>query len=1251
MKKHQDFVGVPQMDRSADEKGRSAADIPFRHAGGDLTVLEAELQRLQEQAQRNESIFRIVSDHSDRVLYEYDILTGMTRPRSGENAKKDVLAHLYDSNYDPSRIEQNRGLIQDSFEDVKKFFADIHGGVPSGEMSLHVRLEDGQPKWYHFRYSSIFDGGKPVTAIISVEDITQRHEQELIYQHFIHSQEIGEDRQLLCIESDLTADKIEKASGQLLELLPEEFQGLNCRHSQLGDRLVELGFRPKKGEEVFTQLSRTHLLKAYEDGERKLQTEWQMYFDDGSLHWLEGIVTMIADPYSGHIRTVIGVEDVSKAHEEHELLTKRADYDAMTGLLRRDSGEEQIQKRMSAAGGAGGIMIVLDLDDLKDINDTLGHEQGDKALIGVANALKKHFRKDDVVMRFGGDEFIVFLPGAGRGVVSVKLSLIALLRKISTITVGKRRERTIHCSIGCSVEQPGADTFETLFRRADTALYHVKRGSKNNFAFYAPEMEQADYEYRSKKLLSVVGDQKFAMDQMQAFLGSMAAFYQMILSVNLRDNTYYIMQEIVDGVFSRTPAVGQLNDFVRLAGRSVHPDDAAEFFDRLSREGLLNAYQDGKETIHHHFRFFHDTKYRWIECVVVFYLNEDGDVCDFTMLRWADDKANELDRLYLEVEKDITARKEELNVLTEKISQEDVLFRCLNTLTSEPDIQLALYHFLELVGGYYQADRAYIIEFDHERQESNNTFEWCAPGVSAEMENLQNTPFTETPYWIEHLETQGEVVVDLLAAGVDPGEERYRILQEQDIQNLLAVALRRTNHRLVGFIGVDNPRVKIHDLEMLRSISNIILEELEKRDLMAALKEISYVDSLSGLHNRNQYSRSLLALEKKPPDTLGIIALDINGLREINDTYGLEYGDRVLKRVAGVLHGKFPDESYRIGGDEFVILRAGVPKEEFKKDVVWLRSAFDAEPSCKVSIGFSWGSGLEGTDVNTLRQQAQDMRHAEKQSYYSAVLREGRSISRVSFESEVIQEVRDRRFSVYYQPQVELKTGAVIGAEALVREREADGSLVPPGKFIPLYEMGGVVRYVDLFVLEEACADLRRWMDQGCHIHISVNFSRITLLETDIVESIETICKTNGVPPSAITIEVTESIGKMDNGQLKDLIEKLKTAGFRISLDDFGSQYSNLAILAAMDFDEVKFDRSLVSSLEENKKSRLVMESGLGLCRAMEGTSSLAEGIETEGQLEILRDCRCDYGQGYYFSKPLPRDEFDAYLKDHGALR
>lgn len=599
----------------------------------------------------------------------------------------------------------------------------------------------------------------------------------------------------------------------------------------------------------------------------------------------------------------------------------------------------------------------------------------------------------------------------------------------------------------------------------------------------------------------------------------------------------------------------------------------------------------------------------------------------------------------MEIMKDITDQKESAS-LAGQLTMEEVLFRSVQALSSEENFDTAVNLFLKLIGGYYHANRAYIFEFDMEKKVANNTFEWCLPDVSAEIDHLQGIPLEVLAEWIRKFEDCGEFFLNSIKEDLDQNAEDYKILEAQGIESLMAAPLYRDG-QIVGFIGVDDPKRYAGNLILLTSVAKIILVELERRRMIADLERMSYTDSLTGIANRNYYNRILRDFNRKMPDLLGIVTLDINGLKDVNDAHGHEFGDHVLKRTAEILWKHFPKQVYRIGGDEFVVLCTDMSKEQFKERVVTLRHAFDRERDCNISMGFAWMFDTDIANVNILLQQADEMRHAEKQSYYHTVLTEGRSISRGGFAAEVLQEIENGRFMVYYQPQVNIQTGEVIGAEALVRKKAEDGSIVPPGRFIPFYEVGGVISHLDLFVLKSSCETLRQWKEQGYDLHISVNFSRITLMEPYIVDVISGICSACDVSPSSITIEVTESIGKMDNDQLKELIEKLKNAGFSISLDDFGSQYSNLAILAAMDFDEVKFDRSLVSTLEHSEKSRVVMKTGMNLCRELKGTSSLAEGIETKGQLDLLADYKCDYGQGYYFSKPIPVDEFSEFLNKH----
>lgn len=180
--------------------------------------------------------------------------------------------------------------------------------------------------------------------------------------------------------------------------------------------------------------------------------------------------------------------DVTREHYLTDRLRHYAEHDIMTGLLRRDFGESQIRWQLAQPGETGGILVILDMDNLKGLNDTLGHDQGDRAIAAIAKTLQHHFRKDDLVIRLGGDEFMAYLPGAGKGQSAVEASMKALIHKLSSITVGRQNEWPIHCSAGCTIEQPGLDTFDTLYRRADLALYYVKRHGKNGFAFFTSDM-------------------------------------------------------------------------------------------------------------------------------------------------------------------------------------------------------------------------------------------------------------------------------------------------------------------------------------------------------------------------------------------------------------------------------------------------------------------------------------------------------------------------------------------------------------------------------------------------------------------------------------------------------------------------------------------------------------------------------------------------------------------------------------------
>lgn len=381
--------------------------------------------------------------------------------------------------------------------------------------------------------------------------------------------------------------------------------------------------------------------------------------------------------------------------------------------------------------------------------------------------------------------------------------------------------------------------------------------------------------------------------------------------------------------------------------------------------------------------------------------------------------------------------------------------------------------------------------------------------------------------------------------------------------------------------------------------------------------------------------------------SLGVIYIDINGMKKINDSNGHEYGDQVIKKVADILKLHVECEAYRVGGDEFTVLCPNMDKQDFQALTEKLIQDFDKNKEYDVSIGHTWNEGNVSADEEILK--ADDLMYAEKQRYYHAIL-QGDRMARAGIATELLRDIADHRFEVHYQPQICLKTGRIIGAEALVRKRSKRGNLILPDRFIPHYERERVICHLDLFVFQTVCADWQNWKKQGIETHISSNFSRVTLMASDIVGQIKQICQEYGVPAEKITIEVTESISKLNPQQLIDLMNQIAAEGFSVSLDDFGSKYSNLSILTTLDFNEIKFDKSLVDKLSSDAKSRIVMKNTMQICRELPMTRSLAEGIETVEQLNLLHQYHCDHGQGYYFARPMNAESFFELLKKEQML-
>lgn len=308
-----------------------------------------------------------------------------------------------------------------------------------------------------------------------------------------------------------------------------------------------------------------------------------------------------------------------------------------------------------------------------------------------------------------------------------------------------------------------------------------------------------------------------------------------------------------------------------------------------------------------------------------------------------------------------------------------ILIESIHTLVYEKDINVALNCFLETIGRYYKSDRAYIFEFDLKRHTMDNTFEWCAEGIKTEKDRLQKISIEVIESWIKKFREKGEFYIAVLEEDISHDRADFEILKEQGIDSLMAAPLLWEGD-IVGFLGVDNSMEHKGDMMLLRSVVDFVTADLEKRRLIEELRRASCIDMLTGLKNRNEYIRRYNELKDSKPDTLGVIFIDINGLKQLNDTYGHERGDAAIRKTAECIKKHSEGHAYRIGGDEFVILWDNIEEKNFYAKVDELRAEHSGESEYSISMGYVWQKG----DIDIARdvKTADSHMYAEKQVHY-----------------------------------------------------------------------------------------------------------------------------------------------------------------------------------------------------------------------------------------------------------------------------
>ncbi|MDM7456235.1 MAG: EAL domain-containing protein [Tepidimonas sp.] len=427
------------------------------------------------------------------------------------------------------------------------------------------------------------------------------------------------------------------------------------------------------------------------------------------------------------------------------------------------------------------------------------------------------------------------------------------------------------------------------------------------------------------------------------------------------------------------------------------------------------------------------------------------------------------------------------------------------------------------------------------------------------------------------------------------------------------------------------------------------------RRLAERLRHLAEHDVLTGLANRAQFLerlRDALDGTRRHGHTAALLLLDLDNFKEVNDTFGHPVGDRVLQHVAERLREavRSDDLVARLGGDEFAILlpRVESPADALRvadKLLIALGPPVQVE-ALRLSVGGSIGVACcpqDAHDADTWMRNADLALYAAKSggrqqpSRYETALSHAMS-ERARLHERLRQALRHGGLTLHYQPQISVRDGSVVGAEALLRWTDAELGAVPPAHFIPVAEATGLILPLGDWVLREACRQLRAWADQGVQLRVGVNLSPLQFRQPALAAQVRDLLQQYGLAPELLELEVTQSQAMVDLEQARRTLTALADLGVGIALDDFGTGHSSLAVLKQLPVQRIKIDRTFVRQIPGDPTDSLLVRGVVALARSF-GWDVVAEGVEHSAQLEFLRRSRCPVYQGWLFAPALSPEE------------
>ena len=918
---------------------------------------------------------------------------------------------------------------------------------------------------------------------------------------------------------------------------------------------------------------------------RPMRTAFQLSFisEDGKSRPVEMYMVSIPD-LDKKVCMVAGV--MFDIRDEKGLL------DSLTGTYNHLAFENKCTSLIRQKGTKL-LFVMLDVDDFKIVNDTLGHNVGDRVLSQTGQVLKEAVGANGIVGRLGGDEFAAIVFGLEDS-DAVDEFCVKLSGKLKNIIF----DMEYSASIGMTTGDDRELTFKDLYYEADQAMYYSKRQGKNRISFFDSIRKNDISTPHNSCTLSNTGV-SCKLSDMEIFSYDEKPDY--ILAVDEESRRIVFVNKAIRN--SSIMTATQIDEFIS----KPFEDGFIDLFLRKKEQGNRVSVFSGKD---------HPDN------IVAKLLGEKKLIIKLTHKDYNGYRLLKMIDL---------SNESKLNAVMRQISSYRSFMQNFIDAINDTTEGLGYKNYLRLLREFYNADCVAVIY--------NGESEWDT------IEEI-HIPSAQIMAKVVNESVSSGAIADFLALFNDAGrvfigdiksiESEYgnlfKRMADVRIWSTSAVLLNKME-QCFGAIAVMNPRANSGSLDLIDMVGISIANSLFYEKARAEYEYRLNFDQVTGLRKRETFNNLGESYVEYDCSSMGIFASDIIRLSDINDKFGYAAGNERLRMVADVIRGVFTGyDIYRYEQDEIVVFCKDIDKKSFMGLVRIVRESLD-DLDVSVSTGFSW------TDKPDIARQLSEVRlmyDIEK----DAKLKSLDSIMRNKVFKDVVSEIEKGSFMVYYQPKVDSRTGITVGAEALIRFFDEAHGVVGPIHFIEILEENRCSHLIDLFVLDEVCkAQKLRCISDRRVVPVSVNFSKNTLEYADLLDHVKEIMNRYDLPEGLVQIEITESVGDMDIVLINNIAQSLISMGFRLSMDDFGTKYSNLEMLFKFPFSIAKIDRSLVKNLESNEKSRIMLKHLISMIMEL-GIECVAEGAENEEQVRLLQQFGCNIIQGYFYSKPVTLDVF-----------